>query len=437
MKHLIVVSVDAMVFEDLELARTLPAFSKILDGASLIERVRTIYPSVTHPVHATLITGAPAGDTGIVNNFHFYRDTPEKSGVWFNELSDIKCDTLLHAAKRSGLTTATCTWPLTTKASGLIDYLVPGMMNDYFLGYEENPIDAFKLYGASECLIDIIEEGIKRHGYLDVHPSVDDFQFYCAGEILKRYKPNLMLIHPGFVDNRRHLSGVFSRSVDEAITSTDKWLGILLDAIKEAGIENDTGICVLSDHGQINITRSLSPNVYFYDEGLIKTDEDGRITDWLAYSASAGASAQVYLKDKSDKALYDKVYALLTDMKNEGIYGIGEVLTASEAEERYSLYGDFSFVIDTDGYTSFGEWLSRPSVRGYDFTDYRYGRGTHGQLPHIGPQPIFIVNGPAFKSGVIIENGDILNHAPTLVSALGISLKDAKGKPIYELLNNC
>ena len=59
-KHTVVISVDAMVFEDLEYLRTLPNFSRLLDGASVIERVSTIYPSVTHPVHATIITGAPA-----------------------------------------------------------------------------------------------------------------------------------------------------------------------------------------------------------------------------------------------------------------------------------------------------------------------------------------------------------------------------------------
>ena len=60
-KHLIVISVDALVFEDLEYARTLPNFARILAEGSRIERIRTIYPSVTHPVHATMLTGVPAG----------------------------------------------------------------------------------------------------------------------------------------------------------------------------------------------------------------------------------------------------------------------------------------------------------------------------------------------------------------------------------------
>ena len=42
-------------------------------------------------------------------------------------------------------------------------------------------------------------------------------------------------------------------------------------------------------------------------------------------------------------------------MRDEGIYGISEVLTTEEAEARDHLGGDFSFVIESDGYTSFSE----------------------------------------------------------------------------------
>ena len=101
-KHLIVVSIDAMVYEDLDYCKTLPNFARILDGASVIERVRTIYPSLTHPVHATLITGAPAGITGTVNNSIFNREAPDTgSNIWYNWMDQIGCETIFHAAKRA------------------------------------------------------------------------------------------------------------------------------------------------------------------------------------------------------------------------------------------------------------------------------------------------------------------------------------------------
>ena len=106
-KHLIVISVDAMVYEDLCYGKTLPHLGRIINGGAIVEKVRTIYPSLTHPVHATLITGRAAGGTGIVNNSIFDKKCPiGGADTWYNSLEQIDCDTLLHAAKRAGFTTA-------------------------------------------------------------------------------------------------------------------------------------------------------------------------------------------------------------------------------------------------------------------------------------------------------------------------------------------
>ncbi len=433
MKHIIVVSIDAMVCEDLEYAKTLPAFSEIMKDASVIERVRTIYPSVTHPVHATLITGASAGIHGIINNYKFEKDAPA-SGEWHNCLGDIRCDTLLHAAKRAGLTTATATWPLTCRGSEVIDYLVPGLMNYYLDGREGEPLSVFREYGATPCIMDIIAEGVQKFGARDVHPAVDAFQFFCATKIFERYQPNLMLIHPGHVDHTRHGYGVFSEQVKEALRLTDGWLCQLIECVKRTGLWDKTDIILLSDHGQINITRAISPNVYFAREGLISLDEEGKILSFDAYAKSAGASAQVFLSRPDDEELCNRVGRLLYHLRDEGVYGISEVFDKDEARERYSLFGDFSFVIETDGYTSFAENALMPAVRGFDLSDYRYGRATHGHLPSLGPCPTFIARGPSFKSGVRLPEGNILNHAPTVASILGITLNDAEGTPVKEIL---
>ena len=85
-KHLIVVSVDALVYEDLEYAKTLPNFGRLIKSGAIIERVRTIYPSLTHPVHASIISGAPAGVTKIVNNATL---APGKDGAWYNMLDEM------------------------------------------------------------------------------------------------------------------------------------------------------------------------------------------------------------------------------------------------------------------------------------------------------------------------------------------------------------
>ena len=53
-KHLIVMSVDAMVFEDLATLRTLPNFKRLIENGSRVDKVRTIYPTLTHPIHVAI-----------------------------------------------------------------------------------------------------------------------------------------------------------------------------------------------------------------------------------------------------------------------------------------------------------------------------------------------------------------------------------------------
>ena len=430
-KHLIVVSVDALVYEDLEYAKTLPSFGKLISEGAIIERVKTIYPSLTHPVHASIISGAPAGVTGIVSNATF---APGEDAPWYNFLDEIKCDTILHAAKRAGLTTAVCQWPVTAKGQDVIDYLVPDLLNEYSQGRENEILDVYREYGTTECLIDIVEEGISRFGFRDEHPAVDNFQIFCSSEIIKRYKPNLLLTHPSLVDNARHTSGVFGEKVKGAIEETDRWLGMLLDAVRDAGIEENTDFVILSDHGQLDIVRVICPNVYLADAGYIKVGQGGELLSYDAYIVSCGLSAQVYLKNPENREIYDGVYKLLSDMAEEKIYGFERVFTKEEVERLYGLSGDFSFVIESDGYSGFSEALTRPIVIPQNTEDYRTGRGTHGHMPEKGPQPTFIGAGPSFKKGVILGEGNILNHAPTIAKILGLPFESAYGKCVNEIL---
>ena len=136
----------------------------------------------------------------------------------------------------------------------------------------------------------------------------------------------------------------------------------------------------------------------------------------------------------SNKALYDEVYDMLKKMAEEKLYGFDEVLTVEQVNEIYGLSGDFSFVLETDGYTSFADAWVRPIVIDMDNADYRAGKASHGYRPEKGPQPTFIAMGPSFKKGVALENGSILNHAPTFAKVLGVELADSEGKAVLEIL---
>lgn len=242
------------------------------------------------------------------------------------------------------------------------------------------------------------------------------------------------MIHPANIDAYRHQTGIFSTKVTHALHEVDLWLGELLKAVKDAGIENDTDIFIVSDHGQINITRVIAINALLAERGLITVGADGEVADYVAISKSTGLSAQIYLKHPENKADYDKTYAILKEMCDDGLYGFSRVYTAEEVMAEEGLSGKFSFVIETDDYSSFNNDWRRPFVRPATNSDYKFGRATHGHNPDKGPQPTLLAFGPDIKPGVHVARRPIVDEAPTYAKILGVELPDADGKAIDEIL---
>ncbi|MCQ2454369.1 MAG: alkaline phosphatase family protein [Clostridia bacterium] len=429
-KHLIVISEDAMVYEDLETLRTLPAFGSIWDKIAMVKRVRSVYPTITYPNHTAMRTGCYCGKHGVINNEQTILGEVSSNWEFFN--SSVKVEDIFDAAKKAGYTTAGVFWPVTGNHKS-IDYLV----DEYWpQNPEQTTEECFAESGSSPEVIEKIIKPNKHfvEGRHRKHPWADQFVFGCACDIIREFKPNLLMIHPANVDGYRHQTGVYSAKVTHGLHECDLWLSDILKAVKDAGLEDDTNIFVISDHGQINITRSISINAVFADRGLINVDKDGNIVDYTAMIKSTGASAQVYLKNPDCKEDYDKTLAVLNSLVEDGVYGISRVYTAEEAREEEGLYGKFSFVIETDGYTSFTNDWRRPYVRPIDPSDYKFGHGTHGHMPDLGPQPTLIAFGPDIKVGAVVERRPIVDEAPTYAKILGVEMPDADGKAIDEIL---
>jgi predicted AlkP superfamily pyrophosphatase or phosphodiesterase len=221
---------------------------------------------------------------------------------------------------------------------------------------------------------------------------------------------------------------LFSEQVNESLVITDQWISALWDAVIDAGIESKTDLIILSDHGHLPYSRSVSPNIYLKDAGFIRIGEKGNLLDWDAYAAAGGLSSLVYLSRPDDEMLYNSVYALLQKMAEEGIHGFEQVFTKAEVKGKYGLDGPFSFVLETDGHTVFSEYLMVPAVRPVKNEDGRLGHSSHGHLPEKGPQPTFLAMGPSITKGIEIEHGHILDHAATFAKILGISFPQAHGK---------
>lgn len=428
--HCIVISQDALVYEDLETLKTLPNFGKIWGRTARVDRVLSVYPTVTYPCHATMMTGVYPDRHGIINNERTILCRASSPWEFFREA--VKAPTIFDYAKKQGLTTASVFWPVTGRDPA-IDYLI----DEYWpQSEEETTRECFVSSGSGEeVMAKVVDPNLHLlEGKNRVHPYCDQFITACVCSMIREFKPNLLLAHPANVDGYRHQSGLFSPLVTHGLHEIDLWLGDVIKACEDAGIYDDTDFFIVSDHGQLNIERTISPNVVFAENGLIDVDGDGKIADWTAFSKSAALSAQVYLKDSDDKAAHDKTCDLLRWMVDQEVYGISRVFTREEVRAEYRLGGDFSFVIETDGFTSFTNEWTRPLVRVLDPGDYRFGRATHGHLPEKGPQPTLLAFGPRIRQGAVLENARLVDEAPTIARLLGLEMTGVDGRALDELL---
>ncbi len=424
----IVMSADALVTEDLELLKTLPNYRKYVDGGAMTESMLSVYPSVTYAAHTAMATGCTPGKTGILANAEkLVRD--EYS--WVLEHKFVKKPDIFTAAKRAGLTTAGIFWPVTGNHPD-VDFLInewPGCAPDL-------PIDeALKAQGSSEEVLEIVRTYAKEMKRTGVHPGCDYFVADCAAEIIRRYKPDLTMLHPANVDGARHGTGVFSDAVEQSVKETDDMIGIVCRAMEAAGYKDKFNFILVSDHGQMDMKRVVNVNTIFADLGWVTIDERGEVKDWKAWGLSQGFSSYIVLKNPEDKCFAKEVEEKLRELTEDGLCGFGEVLNAEQAKERYGLWGDFSFIVETEGFTGFGDDFRRPSVaRCRDLSDYRQGWATHGHMPEKGPQPVFCAKGPAFKENYIGKKGKIYDLAPTLAKAMGIPFFECDGRALAELL---
>ena len=230
-KKLIVISHDAMVREDIDYLRQLPVFGTLYAQGARVNTLRSIYPTITYPVHASIISGVYPNRHGIINN-----ELPEigvLSSPWHWFASDNKARTIFSAAKAAGLSTAAVFWPVTGNDPD-IDYLV----DEYWSQFPGDDLeDVFVRSGSSPAVMDqVVRPNLHLlRGHERQHPAADEFVFACACDMIRLFQPDILAVHPAAIDGARHESGVFSAKVNHSLDDTERWTGMVIQATRDAG----------------------------------------------------------------------------------------------------------------------------------------------------------------------------------------------------------
>ena len=433
--QLVVVSFDSLQSNDLDVLAEMPFFSQILRGGAVVQNIRPIYPTLTYPIHTTMISGVRPQVHGIVHNQipGLWRQNPDWSlygSDWYWYRKDVQVPTLLDAAAAAGKKVASVLWPVTAGEKGFLN--VPPIWPDR----TQDP-RALMQHAMSEEAYARFYHRYHAHYHWE---NVDDMHYYGAEialESLEEDRAERLLRHVEQLDDTRHHYGDSGREVHLCLRQLDILAGRYLAAAQRAGTLEQTNFVFLGDHGQIDVEHVFLLNRLFVEEGLIQLDEAGEPADYLAYGFSAGFSSEIFLKHPDDPALRQRVHTFLQNVQQRYPQYIERVYTAQELAEQEGLAKEgLCFMVEGTRGTFLEKKLHGPLISSAEGSNKQY-HATHGHHPDKLPQPPLIAFGPDIQPGVTIAQGDILSIAPTLASLLDIPFPQAEGQvlPIQKKSN--
>lgn len=404
-KHVIFVSIDGFR-PDFYLGSEwqTPNLHALMKDGAYAKGVNSVFPSMTYPSHTTIVTGVQPAKHGIYYNNIFTPDGEKQEPYWQD--SSIHVPTIWKAAKDKGMTVASLYWPVSANAP--VDYNIPdiGGLGDQVREQYSLPKDFYaevkkEVFGAA----DKIDHG-KNQNIAKI-----------AAYIIKKSKPQLMTIHVFSVDGASHAVGRNGTQVQEAVADADTAVGIIIDALKGAGIWDSTVLLIGGDHGFYDVKHTISPNVWLREAGLINDLKTG---DWKAQFNTVGGSAYLYLKDPSDQATANKVKDLLKAMP-DSVKQYYRIISKEELNKGgYNPHVAFALTAEHDA--SFGNTSTGGAIKP--------GKGgAHGHFPdtkniHTG----LVAHGPGIRKGAVIEEMDLRDMTPIMVKLLGIPFPKVEGK---------
>ncbi|UOE47496.1 ectonucleotide pyrophosphatase/phosphodiesterase [Mucilaginibacter sp. SMC90] len=404
-KHVIFVTIDGFRPDFyLDSGWQTPNLHALMQDGAYAKGVNSVFPSMTYPSHTTIVTGVQPAKHGIFYNNIFTPDGAPQQPYWQD--SSIHVPTIWKAAKEKGMTVASLYWPVSANAP--VDYNIPdigglgdGVREQYSLPKGFYAEVKKEVFGG----IDKIDAG-KNQNIAKI-----------AAYIIKKSKPGLMTIHVFSVDGAEHAVGRSGARVQEAVADADSAVGIIVDALKAAGIWENTVLLIGGDHGFYDVKKTISPNVWLKEAGLINDLGAG---DWKAQFNAVGGSAYLYLKNPADKATADKVKALL-EAQPDSVKQYYRIISRKQLDKG-GYNPNVAFALTGEYDAAFSAASTGNAVKP--------GKGgTHGHFPDTkNIRTGLIVHGPGIRKGAVVEEMDLRDMTPIMVKLLGISFPKVDGK---------
>ncbi len=415
---LLLISIDGLYPSLLQKAKQqgflLPNFDRFLKEGSYADAVIGVFPTLTYPIHTSLMTGVSSNVHGITHNYLFEPEYAQyKNWMWL--VNDIRVPTLWGQAKKAGLKTANVDWPVSIGAP--VDFNIV----QYWHPTKKTGHDLLQAL-STPLLVASLEKKLGPYLVGDWSIEGDRQRLRFAQAIIKQYQPDFMTIYFASLDDTEHKTGVESQSTFFILRNLDTFLGQLLDTIYST-YGNQVVVALVSDHGFMPVNKSINLNTAFQKAGWIKLNKEKRLTEWDVYSLSGEGFTEIRLQKKQD---YHKVLKLLQQLARDPQNGIDRIFSQPEIEK---LGGSIQtdFIVTAKRNFVFRDALTGPLVD----THVNYA-ATHGFMPSVPEMnSCFFIMGPHIPKNKNLGTISVLDIAPTLAKLLGTDLPQAEGKNLF------
>jgi len=395
----------------------IPTLRKLAREGVIAASMRPINPTVTWPNHTAIVTGVSAAQHQVLFNGLLIRHADgSKPAIepWRDKEELVHAPTIYDLAFNAGLTTAQVDWVAIYGAKSIT------------WQFPELPDPNGKIER------DLIDSGIVTAEQLKTIENSsqawqDEIWTAAAVDILRKYKPNLMLFHLLTLDDINHTYGPMSPGSFTAMAFLDAKVKQIVDVIDRSGREKSTTLIIVSDHGFRTYTNKIRPNVLLKEKGFVTGSSNNVRGDvWVM---TEGGTAEVYITNAERRAeLVPELRQVFSNAEGiEKIYGTDEFAeigfplpsASNQAPDLVmAAKPDYMFTGESDG----------------EFLTHVADAGTHGYIntdPRM--QAIFIARGAGIPRGVRLSNISNLDVAPTIAALLGVRMEHVSGHAIPEI----
>lgn len=328
------------------------------------------FPTVTFPNHYTIVTGLHPDHHGIVGNnmideelgrFSLGNAAAVTDRRWWDDGEPIWV-----TAENAGIKTGTMFWP-GSEAD------IRGVRPSHWVKFDQS---------------------------MPGNARVD--QLLAWLDLPEHERPRLNTLYFDIVDTMGHRHGPDSAEVNAAMAQTDASIGYLMEGLKARGMDHNTVVVIVSDHGMIG----TSPDRAITLDNYVNVDDIN-----IVYSGPVA-----FLNAKEGKK--DSVAAGLVGRHERMECWAKADIPAHLVLGSHKRVSDFVCTAD-DG------WLIATNAR-----PVRSAGGAHGydnELPNM--QAIFIAHGAGVVAGRRIDYLDSVDVQPFLGRLLGIEVPKGDGNP--------